>query len=43
MGIYGALGGAQAIAMFLMGSSFATLTYFASKKLHGVGFTRSSM
>ncbi|KIL64510.1 hypothetical protein M378DRAFT_163292 [Amanita muscaria Koide BX008] len=34
MGLYAMLGGAQAFAAFLMGSSFAMLTYFASQRLH---------
>ena len=34
MGIYAGLGVAQAFAMFLMGSAFAILTFFASQTLH---------
>ncbi|KAF5342067.1 hypothetical protein D9611_001575 [Ephemerocybe angulata] len=34
MGIYAALGVSQAVAAFLMGATFAVLTYFASKTLH---------
>ncbi|KAL0061165.1 hypothetical protein AAF712_012035 [Marasmius tenuissimus] len=34
MGIYAGLGVAQAFAMFLMGSTFAMLTFFASQMLH---------
>ncbi|KAJ8520164.1 hypothetical protein ONZ45_g2986 [Pleurotus djamor] len=34
MGIYAFLGGAQALATFVMGSAFAMLTYFASQSLH---------
>ncbi|KAK7051247.1 hypothetical protein VNI00_004747 [Paramarasmius palmivorus] len=34
IGIYAMLGGAQAVAMFMMGSTFALLTYFASQRLH---------
>jgi len=37
MGIYAAFGVAQAVSMFLIGSSFAVLTYFASQRLHKVG------
>jgi hypothetical protein len=36
MGIYAALGLAQALAFFLMGSMFALFTYFASQRLHRV-------
>lgn len=36
MGIYAGLGVAQASATFLMGSTFALLTYFASQRLHEV-------
>ncbi|THV02862.1 ABC transporter [Dendrothele bispora CBS 962.96] len=34
MGIYAALGVTQAFSMFLMGSTFALMTYFASQSLH---------
>ncbi|KAM6504240.1 ATP-binding cassette transporter YOR1 [Amanita muscaria] len=34
MGLYAMLGGAQAVALFLVGGSFAMLTYFASQRLH---------
>jgi len=34
MGVYAALGLGQALAAFLMGASFALLTYFASQRLH---------
>ncbi|KAM6504236.1 ABC transporter [Amanita muscaria] len=34
MGLYAMFGGAQAVAMFLVGSSIAMLTYFASQRLH---------
>ncbi|KAF5366995.1 hypothetical protein D9758_003982 [Tetrapyrgos nigripes] len=34
MGIYAALGVIQALSMFLMGSTFALMTYFASQSLH---------
>ncbi|KAF9000599.1 ABC transporter [Cyathus striatus] len=34
MGIYAGLGVSQAIAAFLMGSTFSMLTYFASQRLH---------
>jgi len=34
MGVYAGLGVAQAFTMFLIGSSFAVLTYFASQRLH---------
>ncbi|KAF8150782.1 ABC transporter [Crassisporium funariophilum] len=34
MGIYAGLGVSQAIASFLMGATFAMLTYFASQRLH---------
>lgn len=37
MGVYAALGVAQAIAFFIMGTTFALLTYFASQRLHSVG------
>ncbi|KAF8813301.1 ABC transporter [Phlegmacium glaucopus] len=34
MGIYAAFGGSQAIFSFFMGATFASLTYFSSRKLH---------
>ncbi|PFH53092.1 hypothetical protein AMATHDRAFT_73621 [Amanita thiersii Skay4041] len=34
MGLYGFLGVFQAVASFLMGSTFAMFTYFASQRLH---------
>ena len=34
MGIYAALGVAQAITLFFMGCCFAMLTYFSSQRLH---------
>ncbi|KAF9267240.1 ABC transporter [Marasmius fiardii PR-910] len=40
MGIYAALGVAQAIAVFIMGSAFALLTFFASQKLHRAAILR---
>ncbi|KAL0954619.1 hypothetical protein HGRIS_003577 [Hohenbuehelia grisea] len=40
MGIYAFLGGSQAAAAFLMGSMFATLTYFASQRLHRAAIGR---
>lgn len=36
MGIYAGLGVAQAVTFFMMGASFAILTYLASKELHSV-------
>ena len=36
MGVYAALGGAQAIAFFWMGLMFALLTFYALKELHKV-------
>lgn len=36
MGIYAALGVSQSLTMFVMGASFAILTYYASKRLHEV-------
>jgi len=42
MGIFAALAGAQAVAMFLMGGAFALLTYFSSQRLHRVRLTLSS-
>ncbi|KAF9046870.1 ABC transporter [Hymenopellis radicata] len=40
MGIYAALGVAQAFGFFIMGSTFALLTYFASQRLHSKSITR---
>ncbi|KAJ3876293.1 ABC transporter [Lentinula edodes] len=40
MGIYAGLGVAQAAAMFLMGTTFAMLTYFASQRLHKAAIER---
>lgn len=40
MGIYAALGAAQAVAAFMMGSTFAMLTYFASQQLHRVSISQ---
>ncbi|KAG2017864.1 ATP-binding cassette transporter [Coprinopsis cinerea AmutBmut pab1-1] len=40
MGIYAALGVGQAIFAFLMGATFALLTYFASQRLHKAAITR---
>ncbi|KAF9268335.1 hypothetical protein L218DRAFT_954696 [Marasmius fiardii PR-910] len=40
MGIYAALGATTAIAFFIMGSTFALLTYFASQKLHRAAILR---
>ncbi|KAJ7284591.1 ABC transporter [Mycena rebaudengoi] len=40
IGIYAFFGGAQALAFFLMGSTFALLTYFASQNLHKRALTR---
>ena len=34
MGIYAALGISQAFTFFMMGATFASLTYFASQALH---------
>jgi hypothetical protein len=34
MGIYAALGVAQAISAFMMGATLALLNYFASQRLH---------
>jgi len=36
MGVYASLGVAQAFGAFLMGATFAILTYFASQNLHKV-------
>ncbi|KAJ4480031.1 ABC transporter [Lentinula aciculospora] len=40
MGVYAGLGVAQATAMFLMGTTFALLTYFASQRLHKAAIER---
>ncbi|KAK2460902.1 hypothetical protein APHAL10511_007372 [Amanita phalloides] len=40
MGLYAALGISQAFASFLMGGSFALLTYFASQRLHKIASER---
>ncbi|KIK62471.1 hypothetical protein GYMLUDRAFT_41922 [Collybiopsis luxurians FD-317 M1] len=40
MGIYAGLGVSQAVAMFLMGSTFAIFTYFASQRLHKAAIER---
>ncbi|KAF8624506.1 hypothetical protein AX15_005822 [Amanita polypyramis BW_CC] len=40
MGLYAALGVSQAFTSFLMGSSFAMLTYFASQSLHKIASER---
>ncbi|KAJ8692856.1 hypothetical protein PTI98_010127 [Pleurotus ostreatus] len=40
MGIYASLGISQALASFLMGSTFAMLTYFASQRLHKAAINR---
>ncbi|KAK0204702.1 P-loop containing nucleoside triphosphate hydrolase protein [Desarmillaria ectypa] len=40
MGIYAMLGVAQAIAFFVMGSTFAILTYLASQRLHSLAIDR---
>ncbi|KAF9255406.1 ABC transporter [Marasmius fiardii PR-910] len=40
MGIYGVLGFSQAVAIFIMGSAFALMTYFASQKLHRAAILR---
>ncbi|KAF7375201.1 Oligomycin resistance ATP-dependent permease YOR1 [Mycena sanguinolenta] len=40
MGIYAMFGVSQAITFFLMGSTFALLTYFASQNLHKRALTR---
>ncbi|KAK0469891.1 ABC transporter [Desarmillaria tabescens] len=40
MGIYAMLGVAQALAFFVMGSTFAILTYFASQRLHSLAVDR---
>ncbi|KAJ3775268.1 ABC transporter [Lentinula raphanica] len=40
MGIYAGLGVAQATAMFMMGTTFAMLTYFASQRLHKAAIER---
>ncbi|KAI0822453.1 P-loop containing nucleoside triphosphate hydrolase protein [Trametes gibbosa] len=40
MGIYAGLGVAQALTYFMMGSTFAILTYFSSKSLHRAAIKR---
>ncbi|KAL1937459.1 hypothetical protein VTO73DRAFT_13182 [Trametes versicolor] len=40
MGIYAGLGVAQALTFFMMGATFATLTYFSSKSLHRAAINR---
>ncbi|OBZ72495.1 Oligomycin resistance ATP-dependent permease YOR1 [Grifola frondosa] len=40
MGIYAGLGVAQALTFFMMGSTFAILTYFASQHLHRTAINR---
>ncbi|KAF5392368.1 hypothetical protein D9757_001460 [Collybiopsis confluens] len=40
MGIYAGLGVAQAMAVFLMGATFAIFTYFASQRLHRAAIQR---
>ncbi|TBU24051.1 ABC transporter [Dichomitus squalens] len=40
MGIYAALGVSQALTFFMMGATFASLTYFASQSLHRAAITR---
>nr|VWO99753.1 Phosphate:H symporter (Phosphate:H symporter, variant) [Ganoderma boninense] len=40
MGIYAGLGISQAITFFMMGATFASLTYFASQTLHRAAITR---
>jgi hypothetical protein len=40
MGVYAALGVGQAISAFLMGATFALLTYFASQRLHKAAIKR---
>ncbi|PIL29785.1 ATP-binding cassette transporter [Ganoderma sinense ZZ0214-1] len=40
MGIYAGLGISQAITFFMMGATFASLTYFASQSLHRGAITR---
>lgn len=37
MGVYAALGVAQAVSFFLLGTSTALTTYFSSQRLHNVG------
>jgi hypothetical protein len=38
MGIYAAFGCSQALVSFVMGATFALLTFFASQRLHKVFF-----
>ncbi|KDR78881.1 hypothetical protein GALMADRAFT_244520 [Galerina marginata CBS 339.88] len=40
MGIYAGLGASQALFMFVMGATFALLTYFASQSLHKLAIKR---
>ena len=40
MGIYAALGVSQAITFFMMGATFALLTYFVSQALHRAAIWR---
>ncbi|KAI0749569.1 ABC transporter [Daedaleopsis nitida] len=40
MGIYAALGVSQALTFFMMGATFASLTYFASQALHKAAIQR---
>ena len=40
MGIYAALGVSQAITFFMMGATFALLTYFSSQALHRAAIWR---
>ncbi|KAI0635675.1 P-loop containing nucleoside triphosphate hydrolase protein [Trametes polyzona] len=40
MGVYAGLGVAQALTFFMMGSTFAILTYFSSKQLHRMAIKR---
>ncbi|KAJ3531396.1 hypothetical protein NM688_g7581 [Phlebia brevispora] len=40
MGVYAALGAAQAVAFFWMGLMFALLTFYASKELHKIAIRR---
>ncbi|KJA16429.1 hypothetical protein HYPSUDRAFT_207024 [Hypholoma sublateritium FD-334 SS-4] len=40
MGVYAALGVSQAVFSYMMGATFALLTYFASQRLHGAAIKR---
>lgn len=40
MGIYAGLGVSQALTFFMLGSTFASLTYFASQALHRAAIHR---